>query len=326
MLLPPEEGGIDRTKKLKAFQLRLFPGAAVLQGYADLGLSHSDLNSAEAQQQLGRMAEVLWRNYVRQPGEQLLRGRLEDGTRRIVRIQRVQDEAARPKPAVVAKWRKQTLTAYNANPRDPAMIAAIWDEDYWLGHLLTAPDDDPSSPKQVPKGLLSEMVLAATAEPLRQQCAFLLALRWHEKAERLRAQAAQMVAAKATAAEIDSAKVAALDAWASAAQCWGAYSHENPLTAEHLRTRMDGLAQRAKQGEAPWATSLRQHLGWLVRQGAAGRLLQAQALEQSGKKPAAAATLNRLISDLNALESEPNLDIGPDLYWMRYGATLRAGK
>jgi hypothetical protein len=362
LFLPPEEGGIDQQKPLRylKFAHELTPWPALALGYAEEKLSYADLPGREAQDKLQDLANRLWVNYILEPQQQLLRGRLDDCTKRLVRIQKALDEVKSENlnealmEERIAKWRKDVQDAYVG--QDAGKINQIWHEDQWLVQLANSPDEELANTKQMPRRLLSYIVLRALSEPLQRQSDFLLALRWQEKAERLKVQYDVAVANNANDADRARAKQEMKDAWNSARACWNRYGHENPLTAETVAGRLQVVKDQLKAGRHALAAGLLDYYVWLVRQAASARLLHARAMEQSQSREPAAAMLKNLATELAALEKMLDVDnlrglliektpremrdgirgiiaptfadLGPhgSLFWLRYTAELRGAQ
>src|SRR5205823_5273674 len=97
LFLPPEEGGVDKSirqeggaekrNRLQSFYSQSAPWPAFVQGLEEEGLSPARLDIQAAQEQLQVLCIQLWQNYAVVPTQQLLRGRLDDCTKRLVRIQ-----------------------------------------------------------------------------------------------------------------------------------------------------------------------------------------------------------------------------------------------
>ena len=353
--LPPEEGGTDKSHRLELFYRRLLPASAILQGFADLKLARPDLRVSDAEQRLEALTQQLWLSYIFTPSQELLRGRLEDCVKRMVRIQKVVDDVRGNaiEEAEVAKWRQRVRDAYAKN--DGATINQIWSEDQWLRQLVSEPDDEPANPRQTPKKLLSDLVLGAVSEPFHLQCEYLLALRWHELAERLQVQTTLKAASNAERST--KAKQDARSAWTNANSWWSGFGHDNPLSVDAWQARMAAVKTHLKSNRHPSPAGLLDYDAKLLREAAAARLLRVEALEALGEQDAAQIILKQLVADLTALEKAVALDrprwqpfinaaAGPlrdtlaaslngvtadfapngSLYWMRYTAILKMAK
>jgi hypothetical protein len=338
LLLPVDQGGVDRLQRLQALEDQTVPAPVLLQAFADAKIPLTEL-PPDAQQKFMGLAGSVWQDYLVVPASELIRGRLDDCTRQIVRMQKAAEEAADTfNPASFAKWRDKVRKIYLTE--DPIQITQLWDEDLWLSQFLRATDEEPggvkdnrpgqpeelASPKAVRKGIVSSTLLAALSAPARRQCNYLLALRWQEKAERMQARANSIMAGKANAAGKAAANQDALDAWNNAAVCWAAYANDNPLTVATLRGHTKTVEAYAKAGRVPLANALGRHYAWLIRQGASGRVMQAHALEKSGRPDAARTALQKLATELEALDKELKLGKAAGLFWPRYTALLEMKK
>jgi hypothetical protein len=313
--LPPEEGGVDKSRRLERFRGQVLPGAAILQGFADEKLSKADLPVADAEQKLGWLAQQVWMNYIDFPRQELLRGRLDDGIKRLVRIQKVLDDSrtANLDETQIAKWRQRVMEAYR--DENAAKIAEIWGEDQWLLQLVNEPEQEPGSRQLVAepgdagaksrstsKKLLSEIVFGALYEPLHAKCTYLIARRWQEISDRLQAQLRQP--GFEAGARGDKARQEVNKALTNADAWWASYEQDNPLTVEALRTRLAIVKKNINGNRYPLAVGLLEYHGEMFREGASGRLQHARVLEQLGQPVRAKAMLKKLSDDLEALANE----------------------
>jgi len=311
MFLPAEEGGIDTNHRLDAFKVQLLPAWAVELAFAEQKLSRADPGK-DAFERLENIAFNLWINYAVVPAQQLVRGRLDDCSKRLVRMQKVlyEDGGKNLSDSAVAKWREQVRGAFLS--RDEAKIVEVFAEDEWLAMVVSAPDEELTNPKSVRKSMLSAIVLRAVGEALAARCNYLLALRWQEMAERAQVQASQLAAGSAPDQEKAKAKESARAAWQSAATCWDVYADSNKLLQQH---------QNANRKDLP--LGLKEYYEGLVRQAAAARLLHARALRQAGRADAAVAMLKKLVADLGAIEQNGAPGAAHGLFWHRYAASLQ---
>jgi hypothetical protein len=319
LFLPPEEGGIDKSHRLKLFNTQLVPWPAFVQGFANQKPSKADPIGLDAEQQLELLAGQLWMNYVYTPSQELVRGRLDDCTKRLVRIQKVVNDVRgnNPDPADVVGWRKKVREAYVE--RDPDKIATIWGEDQWLRQLVVEPDAEPANPRLAPKKVLSEIVLGAVSEPIHLRCGYLLALRWQELGERTQVQANHLegIAANRAAKVLQDVR----GAWSNANSWWSGYEHSNPLA----------VKKRAKGSTPPVASGLLEYQDRNLREAAAAKLMHVHALLSLNEKDTAVSMLRKLIAELSAVEKE----LTPDrqrastlesLSWIKFTACLELAK
>jgi hypothetical protein len=318
LLLPVEEGGVDKNHQLDAFNRQLLPWPAILQGFAEQKPAKATPIGLDAEKQLEGLAGQIWINYIYTPSQELLRGRLDDCTKRLIRIQKVVDDVRgnNPDPGEIAKWRKKVRDAYVE--RDTVKIAAIWNEDQWLRQLVAEPDEEPANPKLSPKMLLSDIVLGAVNEPMHLKCSYLLALRWQELAERLQMQATHT--AGGAAARTVKVQQNARAAWSNANSWWSGYGHDNPLTLNSVRARLAAVKKQMKGNPQSMAGGLLEYYDRLVREAAAARLMQAGALEAMHERDAAIAMLKSLVTELTALEKEMAME---NLFWLKYSACMK---
>jgi hypothetical protein len=302
LFLPAEEGGLDKSKRLEIFSNQLLPGWAILQGFANEKLAHADLPITAAEQRLAYLASQIWINFIQAPTQDLVRGRLDDCIKRLVRIQRIVDEvkAKNIEASAIADWRKKVRAAYLEKDRDPAKVEEVWTEDQWLLQLVSNPDEDLGNPRQIPRKLLSDLVLSALSEPLQPKCAYLLALRWQEKAERLEVRAAALAGSNTSIAA--KARQDVRDAWNNAGLWWSAYEREDPLSPDNFQGRLAIVKGHINGNRFPQALGLVEYQGRIVREAAAARLLHVRMLEQTAKAEVAAAMLKDLVAELTDLD------------------------
>src|SRR5262249_31754492 len=137
-----------------------------------------------------------------------------------------------------SKWVKRVHTAYVNLGRAQAgqgvdlrtaerEIQNLWSEDQYLIGLAYVKDE--ADLKDVPKRMLTPLLLQALSEPLGGDSAYLLALSLHEKAEQAQARLARR---KGKAG----GEVA--DTWVNAVGRWPQYLERSPLPPAVLTTRL----------------------------------------------------------------------------------------
>jgi len=351
--LPPAEGGVDTANRLQGFNAQTVPTPAFVQGLEEEGLSAARLESQPAREQLLSMSMQLWQNYAVVPTQQLLRGRLDDCTKRLVRIQSALKDLEGQDPVKMNQdttaWVQRAKQVYARG--DAAKIAELWGEDQALMQMIVAPDEEPRNAKDAPKGILSYIVLRAVAKPMQMECDYLLALRWQEKAERLQVQLQLQQGGGA-----NGLRTATRDAWISAQTFWSNYGHRNSLAVNKFLENVKSVRQQATPAPLLAAMTL-DYYAWMLREAAAVKLLQARARERHGQRDGAKEILENVVTELTMLEGdlkqsselaelrpilvdsappaqretvrktfdEVSADLGPtgSLFWLRYSALLR---
>jgi hypothetical protein len=354
--LPPEEGGIESSSRPSAVaqksnpaagklldEMRV-PEAAFLQGFAELKLSPMNLPYQNAQEQLMGRARQIWVNYAQWPAQQLLRGRLEDCARRLRRIDDALDNIEPMNDQTIAAWREKVIALYKQQSEKDQ--AEFWNRDQWLAQFLDNPDEE--SPKQLTKSLLSSIIVRAVSSPMQFESARAKALKWHEEADRSTAKA--LAAGRADSSD--------MSAWMNAGIFWGQVvaDKEVPLSAEVVKDNYQIINDYAKSSRnlaALLAFSALDYSEGLLRKSAVARLQLATALEQTGKKEAAANILGELRDKLATVQKSAEIasirqqvkslplqtlpadirakidwifaDVAPSgtLYWLRYSAAVR---
>jgi hypothetical protein len=303
--LPPDEGGVDtsKPKRLERFNAQLVPMASIMHGYVELKVSPVDLPIQDAQDRLGGMALQLWSHFAETPHQQIVRGRLDDFTKRLVYMQNKLDGTKEPDPQTekqIEKWKERVKAVHkNGNPN---RILELWVEDQWLNAMLANPDEEIGNRNPLPRTLLSYIVLRALVEPLHSEVDYLLALRWHDKAERLQVKIRQLKVAGAQPGKADDDLK---EAWATTMDSWDTYGHAEIFTPDALKERaaaVEKLSDVSKSKQL--GADLLGYQADLFRQAAAARLQFAQSLVHNDKKAEARVVLEKLVVDLNAFLSK----------------------
>jgi hypothetical protein len=314
LFLPPDEGGVDKSKppRLQAFLQQRVPMPAILEGFAEEKLLLTERPTVFDQMQ--RFASQMWVNYIIEPRRELIRGRLDDCTKRLMRIQNFvkeldAEELDEGMMDRMKKWRDRVVAA------DPAKLNEILAEDQWLLQVVNRPDEELSNPKQVPKRILSYIILRALSKPLQVETDYLLALRWQEKAERLQVQYELIAGGNATDAERSKAREKVLQAWGPAVSYWQSNARAGMLSAEAWQAALQAANDMAKLGWHQFGAEQMEYHVELIRQAAAAQLLRARALEKTNAKEAV-GVLQKLQADLTALEKQAN--------WVQLRAELQS--
>lgn len=346
--LPVEEGGTDTGRprnRLQAFQAQLFPLAAFTAGLTREQLGAADVPFG-VQDELRAMGQALWQNYAQTPHQQLVRGRLDDCTKRLVHIQTLLDAVSNEDLTdEIKEWRERVVEAYGRGSQ--AAINGIWSDDPRLVQILTDPEAELSNTKQMTRKALSNIVLRAMYDPLRLEAEYLLALRWQEKAERT--QALLDKAPAGGAAQGGLAKDAH-QKWDITRKHWTKFAPGEAFQAATIKEKATELRKFALAKQYPLAVELLEYHAGVFRQAAAARLMQIEALVRSHDKAEAERVLKELSDELAKLEKNADLqslrssilggaspelrsalspridkvyaDLGPQgsLYWVRYTA------
>jgi hypothetical protein len=362
LFLPVDEGGIDKKEalgaakpnRLQAFQNERTPHAVFLHGFLEERAWLPEVPAAAMQ--LQSIAFQLWAKYALDPAQQLLRGRLDD-TGRLLRAQALATELdafdlVQGGPATeVDEWKKRV-----ANKAKQGRIQDAFNEDQWLLETINNPDDKSVSQNLRPK-ILSYIVLRAVKSPLQFESDDLLALRWHEKAERLQVHYELLAAGNAADLEKRGVRDKVRVAWEAAVTRGEAPTLPGTLALEAWQTAVQAGGDLVKTGYAQLATDLVEYHLQCIRRATAARLLLVRALEKTPNKLGRAKeVLEKVQADLVDLEkqitrnslaavlSQPApvtqrdeignaiarmvADCGPggSLFWMRYAAALRLGQ
>jgi hypothetical protein len=302
-----EEGGLDRTGKAQRFQRDTLPLAAVTRTLRDLRLG-DELQPLVARVQLQSLAANLYVKYAVTPHDYLLRGRLDETTRRLVRGLAILDEfneAHLPEAEFlreVARWREQRVKPAYLDGTQKA-LDALWSEDQHLLALI-APTADEGERQKLSKKVLTFIIVRSVAAPLRRDASYLLALCWQEKAERLQAQRERH---RPGGKEDARATQRALDAWLNVQGWWQKYADHYPFNRATVKKRLAGVANLWRSGAFILAVGLWEQEIHDWRAGFHARLLQADGLEKSGMTAAARTLLQGLAVDLGALPKDTDL-------------------
>jgi hypothetical protein len=302
--LPPEQGGVDRWNRYVKEELSLVPWFPIKQALKEMKIEEGLGKHAE-ENLIPFVVRELFRLYGQGPRDQILRGRFEEASKRLVRLERALGEY-RDAPLddktfteQLGALRARILKALREGGGDQKIPDLILGEDQVL-QVLMLPNEPEVDRRKLNKGLLGAIVFRAADSPLRKQVAYLQALRWQEKAERLQARLAQLAAGKGGAADRLGGEAA--DAWHNARSSWDQYLQDNPLTPGVIAGRAERAQELWQEGNKDTAIVLLDNLFRELRQSLAARCLEARALQASGEGPAAAKALERLRDEARAAE------------------------
>ncbi len=308
--LPPEEGGTDKAGQYRLHRVSLLPWPPVNQALREMKIPE-DLPGEAGENRIRQWVFLLYEKYVLAPREQILRGRLEEASKQLVRLRTALDAYAAAQPdeadfvAQLARWRERAKQAFLKFRQEKAQrpLDELWSEDTYILGVLTLGEEERDQQK-LRRGLPGFVTFRAAGEALRKEVVYLQALRWHEKAELRQAQLGRAVSAKGKQrlhAEAD-------DVWNNAQERWGQYQHQsdNPATPNAVKARLLALGGA---GDVNAVGELLDYFFADVRRALHARLLQAEAFAKNGKAKAARTALEGVLRQLDALDNSPDLKL-----------------
>jgi hypothetical protein len=187
--------------------------------------------------------------------------------------------------------------------------------------------------------VLGVIFYPALAEPLGKEAMYLLSLCMQEIAERNQAQLDRL-AAGAAGPELAAAKHDARKAWNNAQGWWQKYTTEFGVSEETLPQHVNDILAANNRGALATAVAFYEDLALDLSRSHTARLMQARALEKSGRRDRAIELLEKDVRDLEALLDGPAQDklaqfagrraatVGPytapeSFAWLRRSAVLR---
>jgi hypothetical protein len=295
--LPRDEGGTDATlpkKRLDTFNDQLLPTASIVQGLSRMQLSFKEL-PPDAVIQLVRLASGLWNNFVVAPQWEMVRGRLDEHTRRVEYMIRKLETHDELNSDEVEGWRKSVVEAYKAGK-----VGNLWVADDWLTAVLATPDAEITDPKPKQPRMLGKIVLKSLYDPMHGRLQYLMALRWHEKAARLQVQLEQIPGANKDWRGFKEA----IATWETAENNWQSFVQTDPAAASALKELAADVKAHTEAKQTPLAVELLAEHAARIRLAAQGHLLAATAAEADrgdpakveGAKRVAAAQLKKLVN------------------------------
>ena len=308
LFLPVEEGGIDKTGRLKRFEFQQIPWPHIVQKFQEMGV-YQDIFE-QAQENLRRHTTVLFNTFYLQPEEYFLRGQFDATLKRIDRIRTVleTEEAAKPLEESdfanrLEEWRLRVQDAYKAwlvrkEPDGPAKVNALWNEDQYLLNLLQLDSEIPL--RKFEKRMLSLILLHACREPLGKQVSYLVAACWHEKAAQLQAHHDFV---ESSGKEASIVKQRAKDAWANARAAWSKYLDRYGFVNTGLSQRLDDIQRRWNGGSLELALNLWEQIHQDINATVEARLRLAEAQKFLVDLKASAPPLKALLSELDLLQN-----------------------
>jgi hypothetical protein len=296
-----DDGGADKNHRRELFAEGLLPWPPIIRRYQELRI-YLDL-PLPAQKSLLAVTRRLLDKYDREPGEMLIRGKIDLLPRRLERIRSAVEDAefaTQQEPELVkqaAIWRERVNKAYLALLREGdggQQVSSIWEEDQYLGYLLQPELED--VPRGVTKKILSRLILSATREPLGARANWLFASLSQDKAERLR-QA--WIVQKEAGKDNKTAATNVKNAWVNARSAWTKYLDRNNLGPNNFALALPKLPGFLQIGEAERALGQWEYLQRELHQYASARVELARAMEQTGQN--SKAVLEQLAQELDQL-------------------------
>jgi hypothetical protein len=315
--LPPDEGGVDKSGRAAWFRIKTVPWFSIRQGFPDLP-------NIDAQVPVAGHVQKLYEVYDSRPRTLLLRGKLEEATRLLVRIHdeyQAERETHRHNEPVRQKmrqeWASQVRKAYIAQANAKAAgqqgemkaaqekIAELFYDPY-LEVIKEGKDDigqmeqDPGNPNQkrqkLKRGLLTAIIFDSTMGSLGADTAYLRALVRQGRAEPLQEQLEHTRSGEA--------RTRAVSAWKNTYKGWDDYLTGYSFTPPEAFKRVAQIT-RLDPGNDLFlesAVSLLEDLFQDLAMDGQACLLRARALEKAGDVPTAREALTKLPKDLTALE------------------------
>lgn len=292
-----EFGGVDKAHRSEYFVESQLPGLPIIRRYQEMRI-YLDL-PLPAQKYLWTVTRRLLEKYDREPGEMLIRGKIDLLPRRLERIRSAVEDAefSSPKESELLKeaaaWRERVNKAYLALVQGvdggQQQVSSIWEEDQYLGFLLQPEIED--LPRGVTKKTLSRLILSATREPLGARANWLFASLSQDKAERLQyAWMAQKAAGKDNKAAAGNVR----NAWINARSGWTKYLDRSNLGPAHFVTAVPKVPADAERALAQW-----EYLQRELHHYASARFELARAVDQIGQN--ANPLLDALTQELEQL-------------------------
>jgi hypothetical protein len=317
LFLPADEGGVDKQGRLKRVEAERLPIGSVVLALRQIKLGREHLVGPAWEHLIGAVIAGMVEKYELQPAEMGLRGREEEVTERLRRIQvfleaqalgNLADDAEAQE--AIAEWRSAAAAAYEKQaskaPDAQAQVNALWASDEYLMALLQV--DSEERPERYKRKILTRIVAHAIRDHIDMQARWLRAQIWLDKAER-----EQAIADRAGG---DKAAATAKSAWLNARVNWRLYADKGGLPPAARSQRVDAIiavlkspSERAAMDAARLTAAL--HLE--LHQHYAAELNQARAWYMEGAKQEALKTLHRVEEDLafllarNPPSDEPGL-------------------
>ncbi|MCC6417565.1 MAG: hypothetical protein IT429_04885 [Gemmataceae bacterium] len=311
--LPPTEGGTDETQRYQRHLAELMPWAPVTAELRRLGITE-DLQRSAGEDQIRAVIYNLYRQYIQVPREQLVRGRLDEASGRLGRLQVVlgeyDDALSRGKGEFeqnLREWRERVKAAAVKKVREGDVKAweAAFGGDEYLGSLLRGGEDE-ADRRKLRTGMLGHVVFQAAGPTMRKDVRFLQALRLSEKAVRLEARLQASRAGGQKPGQRLERDV--LSAWENAQSNWGNYAYDYPLSSEGIERRVKEVREHQNRGEPEQAVATIRYLFRDLRRSLIARLYQAEAAARAGHAAVARQALASVQQQAEAAVSSAGLD------------------
>jgi hypothetical protein len=308
--LPPQEGGVDaRGVRYARYRESRIPWFPVAQGLREMKIDE-DLPIAVGP--LREFVSELFQLYVLTPHQQIIRGRFEDASKRLVRLEKAlgEFEAAQADAAAfaqqLARWRKLIQAAFQQG-KGQRVMEAMMEEDPWFQAVRAA--EEPQVERQkLRKGMLGVIIFRAAGEVLGKEVLYLQALCWQEKAERTQARLVRAAPGKGPAggAAQAAAKNAAKDAWDNAVAIWAPYEGAKATPALIAGRVQEAVSARGALNVEATTSALDQLIRDL-RRSLTAQSLRARALRAVGRDREAAAALQGLLTEAELVMTSKEL-------------------
>jgi len=307
--LSPDEGGTDKTARLKRLQADRLPVGSMVLALKQIKLGPEQLVNPALQHLMLGVIGGLVDKYDTWPAEMSLRGKEEEVIKRLERIQvfldaynleNLNDDADAHKE--ISQWRALAANAYEAlalkDPRAQSLVNQLWGEDQYLTALLQVDMEDLPEKYAKNKKVLTRIVAHAIRDYLDLRSRWLRAQLWQDKAER-----DQAIADRA-GADNKAAAGNAKSAWFNAKVNWQIYLDKGGLgpTGRARRLEMIEVLLKSPAEERGPTHALRQIMAMHVElhQYFAASINRARALHYEGNE-AAIGVLQTLDNDLGDL-------------------------
>lgn len=315
LVLPPEEGGIDRTGRWKRAMVHLIPWPTIVSQLQQMKM-YSDIPDEARKVLIERIGELFTAFYL-QPEEFFLRGQFDSTLKRIDRIRTPLEQEdfvgadKKQNEAVIADFRKRLIDAYTAfvvrqDPDAQGKLNALWNEDQYLLVLLQVDGEAPPL-NRAEKKALSAVVLTASREALGEQVSYLSASCWQEKAALYQGHVELL---RTGGQDFKAVLQRAHEAWSTAASEWNKYLYRYRLRPSGIAARLKNLRELWERGEIEMAVGRWQLLHQEIHGSleAQVRLGKSQSYLDDGK--AAALHYQGVLEDIDMLQ---NSEIAKDL-------------
>lgn len=303
LLLPADEGGVDKENRFKRFQVERAPWSPVWLSLTQIKLGPSQL-AEPALNHLLRITADLCERYDLQPHEMLLHGKGDDAVQRLHRGRSFLEHEGADDEAdfqrAVAEWRARANAAYaavaNQDPNGQGLVNGLWADDQFMLALLQVDLED--EPGKYPKKTLTRIASHSIREYLYQRSLWLRAILWQDRAERDQVRAERAAPGNKLA---ESAK----NAWRNTRPAWNLYIDRIGMGPAARQRRLDTVLAHLKNagdpGSAVHAAHLIEALHLDLHHYYAARMNHARAAYHLDGAKAGAALLRDVDAELSVL-------------------------